>query len=105
MYNVRVQHSASVVVCAQFLRKVSTQLRETASIQCNFLQRRHRSRAKEILAIVLEQANGGVNLSVDRGFRKVVPGNVPALELPRVDLIVPSPAAQAGDSQNFFTFC
>ena len=105
MYIVRLQRSASVVVRAQFPRKVSTQLRETASIQCNFLQRRHRSRAKEILAIALEQTNGGVNLSVDRGFRKVAPGNVPALELARVYLIVPSPAAQAGDSQNFFAFC
>ena len=80
-------------VRAQFLRKISTQLPETANIKCDFLQRRHWSPAKEILDIALEQTNGGIDLSFHRGFLKVVLGNVPALKSLRINLIVPPPVA------------
>ena len=71
-------------VRAQFLRKLSTHLRKTAGIQRNLLQRRHWSRAKKDLPIALEQTNAVVDLSVHGCFLKVVPGNVPALKMPRV---------------------
>ena len=53
------------------------------------------------MGFALEQADRGVDLRVHGLFLEIVSGDVPALELIRVHLIVSPPAAQAGEPQDF----